>query len=55
VDGRGVARIGDTAQAFFPQLIPFTGTIAGAPLTVPVAVLSPVRGFIAAGFKVRAG
>jgi len=55
VDGRGVARIGDTAQLFFPSLIPFVGTIAGAPLSVPVAVLSPVRGFLAAGFKVRVG
>lgn len=52
-DGRGVARVGDTVISFFPPLIPFVGMISGAPLSVPVAIVGPARGFIQAGAPVR--
>jgi hypothetical protein len=52
-DTRGVARIGDTVMVCFTPQIPFVGTIAGLPFACPVAILTPLRGFIQAGSKVR--
>lgn len=52
-DGRGCARVGDTVQVFFPPAAPFVGTIAGLPFAVPIAIVSPLRGFIQGGWHVR--
>lgn len=53
-DGRGYARLGDTALMFFPPTLLFTGTFASQPLTaVPIAIMTPVRGILRSSSSFR--